>query len=228
MARTATVSSPDQGALARLGTSVRQRLEADPAVYKLPPDEIEIYAVKNFLTPQECARLMGIIGAVAQPSTLFTTPYDAGHRTSYSGDVNPHDPFVKMIERRIDDLLGIRGDCGETVQGQRYDVGQEFRPHQDYFHTTEDYWLRERRRGGQRSWTAMAYLNRVEEGGATEFTAIGLRIPPQPGALLVWNNMKPDGTPNSDTIHAGRPVVKGTKYIVTKWYRSRAWAPHAA
>jgi prolyl 4-hydroxylase len=220
---TKLLPTPDQGALARLGASVRARLTNDPSVHKLPTDEIEIFAVGRFLTATECARLIAIIDAVARPSSLFTTPYSAGHRTSYSGDVDPYDPFVRMIERRIDDLLGISAECGETVQGQRYEPGQEFKAHQDYFHTSESYWQAERRRGGQRSWTAMAFLNNVEEGGTTEFPTLGLKVTPQAGALLIWNNMNPDGTPNPRTIHAGTPVVRGTKHIITKWYRSRAW-----
>src|ERR1043166_8293116 len=161
--------TPDQAALARLGASVRERLQSDPSVHRLPTEEIEVYAVGEFLTAAECARLVAIIDAVAQPSSLYTTPYNAGHRTSYSGDVDPEDPFVRMIERRIDDLLGVPPEFGETVQGQRYHPGQEFKAHQDYFHTGEPYWREEKRRGGQRSWTAMAFLNDVEEGGATDF-----------------------------------------------------------
>ncbi|MFC4296220.1 prolyl hydroxylase family protein [Novosphingobium tardum] len=214
---------PDIAALARLGGSVRQRLDADPSAFKVPTDQIELYGVANFLSEAECDRLIAIIDAVAQPSELFTTPYSKGHRTSYSGNVDSSDPFVRMIERRIDDLLGIPHEFGETVQGQRYQVGQEFRAHNDYFHTGEAYWPEQSRRGGQRSWTAMAYLNAVEEGGSTLFNKIGLDIPPQPGTLIVWNNMLPNGAPNPDTIHAGTPVVRGTKYIVTKWYRTRKW-----
>ena len=223
MSGNVTLTTPDQGALARLGHSVRRRLAADPSVHKLPLDAIEIYGVGKFLTPAECERLIAIIDAVAEPSALFESPNSAGHRTSYSGNVDPHDPFVRMIERRIDDLLGIEHAFGETVQGQRYQPGQEFKAHQDYFHTGEGYWPQEEARGGQRSWTAMAYLNEVELGGATEFPSVGLSVPPQAGALLLWNNMRPDGAPNPQTLHAGTPVIAGTKYIVTKWYRSRPW-----
>lgn len=219
----AAIEHPDMDTLARIGDRVRARLEADPSAYRLPPEQIEIYAVANFLSPDECARLMTIIDTVAQPSKLFDNPYESGFRTSYSGDVNRSDPFVRMIERRFDDWLGMPPENGETVQGQRYQPGQQFKPHQDYFHTTQPYWADVRKRGGQRSWTAMAYLNTVEEGGATEFPRIGLSIPPQAGALLVWNNMYRDGSPNADTLHAGCPVVRGTKYIITKWYRARKW-----
>jgi prolyl 4-hydroxylase len=218
------IEHPDKETLARIGDRVRARLEGDSSAYRLPPEQIEIYAIANFFTASECARLVAIIDAVAEPSKLFDNPYESGFRTSYSGNMSRADPFVRMVERKIDDCLGMPPPNGETVQGQRYQAGQEFKPHQDYFHTSQPYWPEVRKRGGQRSWTAMAYLNRVEQGGATEFTRIGLSIPPQPGALLVWNNMREDGTPNPDTLHAGRPVVSGTKYIITKWYRARKWA----
>jgi prolyl 4-hydroxylase len=192
-------------------------------VFRIPAEGVEVYAVNNFLNASERANFISIIDAVAEPSKLFDTAYESGFRTSYSGNVSRADPFVRMIERRIDDLLGMAPETGETVQGQRYQPGQEFKPHQDYFHASQPYWPNVRNSGGQRSWTAMAFLNRVEEGGTTEFPRIGLSIPPQPGVLLAWNNMRPDGSPNPDTLHAGRPVVKGVKYIVTKWYRVRKW-----
>ena len=37
----------------------------------------------------------------------------------------------------------------------------------------------------------------------------------------------PEGEPNLMTMHAGTPVVRGTKYVITKWYRTRPWAPRA-
>ena len=77
--------------------------------------------------------------------------------------------------------------------------------------------------GGQRTWTAMIYLNDVEEGGATWFPQAGVRVAPKRGLLLAWNNMKPDGSPNIGTLHEGTPVVKGVKYIITKWFREHAW-----
>ena len=183
----------------------------------------EIFAFGDFLTAAECERLCLMIDLTAKPSTLHQEDYSSGFRTSYSGDLDPYDPFVTGISRRIDDLLGMNPVCGEAIQGQRYLPGQEFKPHNDWFYTTEKYWEFERKRGGQRCWTAMAFLNEVEEGGDTHFTEVGIKIAPKPGVLLVWNNAKPDGTPNIDTMHAGTPVVKGSKYVITKWYRTRKW-----
>lgn len=225
MSKTAArIEHPDMDALARIGAKVRARVEADESIFRFPTEAAEIFAVANFFTSAECTRLRGLVDATAEPSRLFDSPYESGFRTSYSGNLSRADPFIRMIERRIDDLLGMPSESAETVQGQRYMPGQEFKPHQDYFHTGQPYWDEVRKRGGQRSWTAMAFLNQVEEGGATDFPKLDLSIPPQPGALLFWNNMKPDGSPNPNTLHAGRPVIRGTKYIITKWYRARKWA----
>jgi len=219
----ATAPLADQSALIRVGKRVRARLAADPGAYRVPTDEAEIFAFGNFLSPDECRVMMAAIDAVARPSTVYDVGHAENYRTSYSGDVDPADPFVRMIERRIDDLLGMEPELGETLQGQRYLPGQEFKAHYDWLWTLAEYWPREKTRGGQRSWTAMVYLNAVEEGGATEFTELGISIAPQAGALLVWNNATPEGAPNPQTMHAAQPVIRGSKYVMTKWYRTRKW-----
>ena len=217
--------TPDQDALRRTGNKVRKRLAANPNVYQVPAEgRAEIFAVGDFMSPAECRRMIGMIDVVARPSAVFDLEYGADYRTSYSGDVDPHDPFVKKISRRIDDLLGIDPGWGETIQGQRYLPGQQFQQHNDWFFTDAGYWPNEVERGGQRSWTAMVFLNDVEQGGTTDFTKLGLSIEPRPGALLMWNNADLEGRPNEWTMHAGMPVEAGVKYIITKWYRTRRWS----
>ena len=213
----------DQAGLKRIGRRVRERLSADPRVYTLPTDQAEIFAVGDFLSGAECERFRAMIDDCAQPSTVFDLDYSSGYRTSYSGDVDPHDAFVKKINRRIDDLLGLESECGERVQGQRYLPGQEFQPHTDWFHPGTSYWDMEMDRGGQRAYTAMVFLNEVAAGGTTDFTELDMVITPKPGVLLAWNNADPEGFPNPKTMHAGRPVTEGVKYIITKWYRTRRW-----
>lgn len=214
-------AGPETAALAAIGERVRARLDADPSVHRIAVEDVDLYAASNFLSAAECAHFIALIDAVARPSPTYAG--GAPFRTSWSGDVDPADSFVRMIERRIADLTGFEESWGETVQGQRYQPGQEFRPHFDWFEPEGEYWPYERAHGGQRSWTVMAYLNDVEEGGETEFPKLGASIPPQRGALLAWNNARRDGRPNPATLHAARPVVRGTKYVITKWFRSRQW-----
>lgn len=216
-------ANADQPALRRIGEQVRERLAANPAVYKVPSDKAELFAVGDFLSAEECAKMTALIDEVAKPSVVFEIDYSEGYRTSYSGDVDPHDPFIRKISRRIDDLLGIDPEFGETIQGQRYMPGQEFQPHHDWFHHGTSYWDLEMARGGQRSFTTMVFLNEVEAGGTTDFVELDIAIEPKPGVLLIWNNASPDGRTNPDTLHAGRPVITGCKYVITKWYRTKTW-----
>lgn len=215
--------NPDRAALAAMGETVLKRIEANPDFYRLPVEKADIFALGGFMNESECARMRDMIDQVAKPSKAFSTTYSSAFRTSYSGDVDPWDPFVQKIQRRFDDVLGIPGEYGETIQGQRYLPGQEFRSHCDWFHTDAEYWPHEAQRGGQRSWTAMVFLNTVEEGGLTDFSALGYSIQPTMGVLLAWNNANREGAVNKWTLHAATPVVSGVKYIITKWYRTRKW-----
>ncbi|MBB3939747.1 prolyl 4-hydroxylase [Novosphingobium fluoreni] len=214
--------TPDRKALRLIGDRVRKRLMQDPGAYRVPVDSAEIFAFADFLDAHECAHLMRMIDEVALPSRITRTA-DPDFRTSYSGDIDPSDPVVRTLERRLYDLTNIEPTWGESVQGQRYHPGQQFKEHCDWFDTNQEYWKHEAQTGGQRSWTAMVYLNDVEAGGVTAFTRIGVTIPPQAGALLVWNNNGPDGAVNWNTMHAALPVERGEKYVVTKWFRSRRW-----
>ena len=142
-------ANPDRAALVRVGERVRARLARDPAMSRIPVEQAELFTMAGFLSPAECDRFIAMIDTVAKPSTLYSTSYDTGIRTSYSGDVDPTDPLVRMVTRRLDDLLGLDGSWGETVQGQRYHPGQEFHAHYDWFNTAGVYWPDEVKRGGR-------------------------------------------------------------------------------
>lgn len=208
---------------ARFGSNAAARLEANPKIKRAPVEAAQVYYHLNFLTDADCTQLIDVIDSNRRPSTLLSPTADANFRTSESCDMDRFSPLVQPFDERIADLLGIDPKHGETMQGQRYAPGQQFRAHHDFFHEHQPYWPQMEREGGQRTWTAMIFLNEVEEGGATWFPQAGIKVPPRRGLLLAWNNMNPDGSPNPLTLHEGMAVVSGVKYIVTKWFRERAW-----
>jgi prolyl 4-hydroxylase len=205
------------------GETVSRRLEANPQVTHANVEAAQIYYHLDFLTPAQCAALIKLIDTNRRPSTLLSQSPDTQFRTSESCDMDRWSPDVRPTDEAIAALLGLDPSHGETMQGQRYAPGQQFRAHHDYFHEGESYYEEVVKAGGQRTWTAMIFLNDVEEGGATWFPQAGIRVAPRPGLLLAWNNMNPDGSPNTATLHEGMPVIEGTKYIVTKWFRERSW-----
>src|SRR5205085_10413903 len=130
-----------------------------------------------------------------------------------------YDSLVVELKRRIIQLTGLPPENGEPMQGQRYEVGQEFKAHTDYFEPTGADYDRYCSVAGQRTWTAMLYLNEVEAGGATRSKAIDKLVTPETGKLLVWNNMRVNGTPNPSTLHHAMKVRAGLKYVITQWFR---------
>ena len=214
---------PDQQKLAWCGHVVRERLARHPGVAQIRTDGVDMFQVDGFLKRRDCREIVKVINSRAVPSTLYRGSEREGFRTSFTHHFERNDPLTRSVELYISDLLGIDDNFSEPMQGQRYQTGQEFKHHFDYFHVGEGYWLEEAARGGQRTWTAMICLHEPREGGETDFPKLDLKLKPQVGTLFIWNNMAPDGTPNSKTLHAGMPVIKGIKHIITKWYRQEPW-----
>ena len=220
--RRATVRAARRG-----GGKVGEKLDTTPGLWRLTSSlarPIQLYVGSGFLKPDEWLALCRKVDSNIYPSPLYEKEKHEGARTSYSCNLDVYDPLVSEIETRIATLLGIDRSHGEPLQGQRYQTGQQFKTHADFFYIDQPYWEQYGAHGGQRTWTAMIYLNIPERGGATAFKFLDLAVAPQLGRILIWNNMALDGSPNPWTEHSGQPVEAGTKYIVTKWYRERAFS----
>jgi prolyl 4-hydroxylase len=203
------------------GGSPAARLTRTAGVQRVPARELELFVVRNFLDAAACAALIERIDERRRPSEIADDVGLANFRTSETCDLDFGDPMVGAVDEKIADLLGLPLDASEPLQGQRYAPGQEFKPHTDTFEPGGyDFYLHTAA-AGQRTWTAMIYLNQPEDGGATRFKLIGKTVQPEGGKLLAWNNLLPDGRPNPATLHQGMKVRRGTKYVLTKWFRER-------
>lgn len=185
--------------------------------------KIEMFILKDFLADAECRALIDRIDTDRRPSTVADFNGDASFRTSETCDLPSADPAVAALDARLAAISGIDSRHAEPLQGQRYEVGQEFKAHTDCFTPGTPDWDTYCAVSGQRTWTFMIYLNTVPAGGATRFKAIDKIIQPERGKLLAWNNRNPDGTPNMATMHHAMKVRKGLKYVVTRWYREKPW-----
>jgi len=194
-----------------------------PNAQNLSSDLAELYIIDDFLNTIECEELSLITQSRMEPSSIATTNLDDltnGFRTSKTCNLGALDnDFVKTINSRICSMIGINDSYSEGIQGQYYEVGQEFRAHNDFF--WDELYTLYAKTQGQRTYTFMIYLNDVEEGGETEFPLLNIKIKPQLGRAVIWNNLLTNGKSNSNTLHQAHPIIKGTKCIITKWFRSR-------
>ena len=199
------------------------RIRSFAGVQKVPTPKAEIFQCRGFLHPSLCREIVDLIDRERRPSTLADPNGDEYFRTSETCDLDSGDSAVRMVESKLDALSGIDPAYGEPLQGQRYDVGQEFKPHTDFFAPDGEDYDRYCSVAGQRTWTCMIYLNDVEAGGATRFRELKKTFQPEAGKLLAWNNRTTDGGVNEATLHHGMKVRKGLKYVLTKWYREKPW-----
>ena len=116
---------------------VRHRLAANPYALRIPSNLLEISVVREFLNPAECQAMIDLIDRERIPSQLLSPNEDPEFRTSESCNLQPGHPIVRQVEDKITDLTGIPYSHGETVQGQRYAIGQQFKAHHDFFYTDQ-------------------------------------------------------------------------------------------
>lgn len=127
---------------AAVGRLVGGKLDATPGVRRLsssPLRPVQFYVRANFLTADECRQLCERIDEGSYPSPLYEKDRHEDVRTSYSCNLNAHDHLVAQIDSRIANFLGIDRSWGEPLQGQRYEVGQQFKQHADFFYIDQPY-----------------------------------------------------------------------------------------
>ena len=188
---------------------------------------VELFTIDNFLDDSECQYLCELIKKSNQRSTVTGSHNQPSvyneSRTSKSAFFDPSDRVVSRMDQRISDVIQVPLYMGEPSQGQLYNEGEYFNDHTDYF--DGDSYINSCLASGQRTWTAMIYLNDVPAGGHTEFPVLGKSITPMRGRAVFWQGSYGSGHEIPATLHSGRPVIEGEKMIITKWFREKEYRP---
>lgn len=192
--------------------------------YKINIDVVDFYYLKGFETdPKILNKIIEIIDAHSTPSSVAEQGERrvTDFRTSQTCYLDKYvTDEVRHLEKKIIDTVKIPLAKSEPIQGQKYEIGQYFKEHTDFFPPNSDTYKTFAPNDNQRTWTFMLYLNDVEEGGFTRFPQLKLQFKPKAGDALLWNNLHPeDGTENDWTSHQALPPESGRKYIITQWFR---------
>jgi prolyl 4-hydroxylase len=151
-------------------------------------------------------------------------------RTSSHVTIGPrqHDHVLEALERCVSRVTGLPALNSEFLQILRYRPGEEFRPHVDYFNESGAGAYKSLADGGQREQTVLTYLNDDYSGGGTCFPKLQLDIKAQRGDMLHFHNLGADGLGHRDSLHAGRPVIAGEKWLLSQWIRSKSYPDRVA
>lgn len=183
----------------------------------------------NVLSKDECEQMIELSKPKLNKSTTVNniTGETELHknRTSYGAFFQINEtPFIANIDRRVSELMQLPIANGEGLQILNYQKGGEYKPHHDYFPPQETGSRVHVAKGGQRVATLILYLNNVEEGGETIFPEINLKVAPIQGNAVYFAYTNSKNQVDPLTLHGGCPVLRGEKYIATKWMRQKEYS----
>lgn len=193
----------------------------------------------NFATDEQCQSIIELTKSKLKPSSLAlregeTVESTKGIRTSsgaFLGASEDSTGVLEFVEKKIARATMLPRSHGEAFNVLRYEVNQRYVSHYDAFNPEEYGPLK-----SQRVASFLLYLTDVEEGGETMFPfesglnmnkgydyerCIGLKVRPRRGDGLLFYSLFPNGTIDPTSLHGSCPVVKGEKWVATKWIRDK-------
>ncbi|XP_059649146.1 probable prolyl 4-hydroxylase 4 [Cornus florida] len=196
------------------------------------------FVYRGFLTDDECNHLISLAKSELKRSAVADDVSGQSKlsevRTSSGTFINKaKDPIVAGIEDKIATWTFLPKENGEAIQVLRYEPGQKYDPHYDYF--VDKVNIAE---GGHRMATVLMYLTDVIKGGETAFPSAeesphhrtsaldddlsecarkGIAVKPRKGDALLFFSLHPCAIPDTSSLHGGCPVIEGEKWSATKW-----------
>ncbi len=134
------------------------------------------------------------------------------------------DVVIVLTQMRLQRASGLIVHQQEAPFLLSYEPGQEYKPHFDFMDPGIAAFRSQLAIMGQRVATCLTYLNEDYEGGETDFPRIGWRFKGKTGDALLFANVTPNRQPDPLTLHAGLPVTRGRKYLLSQWVRDRVQA----
>jgi prolyl 4-hydroxylase len=180
----------------------------------------------DFLTHEECDIIIKLTEGNLVPSKVYTDNDDLVNNTSRTSKQTwmkeLKDPLIKKISDKVSYIINIPNtdkNFYEDLQVVNYPEGGFFVPHYDPCDGDKKFCSRMNGSRGPRLLTFLIYLNDDYEGGETEFPLINKKIIPKKGKAVLFYNIGDDGRIIKQSLHTGKPVITGTKWIANKWVR---------
>lgn len=177
----------------------------------------KIILFHELLSPEECQYFIEKARGKLTRSAVVADKKYSDSRTSSGMWFDRRDPLGRELAKRIATISHIPLENEESFYILHYAVDQQYVSHFDWFspETAKKHLIR----GGQRVKTFLLYLNDDYEGGETFFPKRDISLKPERGTGVLFDDATPNGMLDPYSLHAGRPVVKGEKWLLTCWIR---------
>lgn len=134
----------------------------------------------------------------------------------------PNDSMaLALLENLLAKSAGIPIKFAEPPVVLKYLPGQYYQWHYDHIYPHTESIAQHISQFGQRVKTAIFYLNDDFTGGETEFKSPLITVKPTINKVLVFDNCDQDQNRDVSSIHRGKSVTSGEKWIVTLWFRNK-------
>jgi len=179
-----------------------------------------INIIDNVLTPSECDELIKLGNPGLKEATTLGETIN-GYRTADGSWLYTPTPLTEKVKQIVSTMTGTPKENQEFIHIVKYEIGGEYKEHHDFFPPGQSYTPESLGVSGQRTTSCLFYLNDDYEGGETFFPIKKIKVTPRKGRLLIWSNVDINGVEDSESLHAGLPVIDGTKYISIIWIREK-------
>ena len=183
-------------------------------------NDYNIEEIPNFLTEEECNKVIDLTNEKLTPSNVYTKDKDlyiTENRKSEQCWLDDNITFIKNISDKIKKYSNTYDKYHEQFQVVNYKSGGFFIPHYDACDGDENYCERMNQNNGPRYLTFLIYLNDNFEGGETIFPNINKKIKPEKGKAVIFKNIDENENIIKQSLHGGEPVRSGQKWIINKW-----------
>ncbi len=188
-----------------------------------PPASGEVRILENFVTSEQCAHVIKHFGSkceqskVVNPANGQAAESQTKWRTSTSALMyqSDKDPVVLAVTEKVAHFCKLPTSHVEVLQLVKYEKGQHYTPHRDYFEPNF--------KGQNRIFTILIYLNDLDpgDGGRTIFPELEIDVVPKMGSAVFWRNCLDDGTLLPNSLHTGEALNTDgkIKYAINCWIR---------
>jgi len=200
-----------------------------------------VLEISSFIEPAECEHIIQKALPHVKKSTVSHMDHDVGKpdtnwRSSSTYFMASDDDMLRRLDTRVSALTVLKKTHQEHAQILRYEKGERYVAHHDYFDVAayaknEDIQRMTNRGLFNRLATVFFYLSDVEAGGQTNFPRAdgapqprdfgdcsgGVSVEPRQGRIMIFYSQYPSGEMDGDSLHGGCAVEKGTKWSANKW-----------
>ena len=222
LAKAADAGEPDAGQELKLVTQAPiEELLTLPRVERLSTISA-IGAVRGFAPPGFSEWLIERASGRLVEASVNSPTGKPAVRTARDAAFAPQhrDLVLAVMQERAARLTRVPVEYHEPPNVISYEPGQEFSLHSDFIDDRVPEFAAELRQLGQRTATIVTYLNEDFEGAETVFPDAQVTFRGKTGDAIVFSNVRPDGSPDYNTRHAGLPPTSGRKWVLSQWMRS--------